>query len=55
MHHREDGPAYICYDKNGNLKSKYYWIRGYKLTEEKWFKQLSVGTKLKIAFGTVND
>jgi antitoxin component YwqK of YwqJK toxin-antitoxin module len=54
-HHREDGPAVIYYDEDGNIEYKEYWLNDEELTEQEWFNQLSIESKLKIAFGLKND
>ena len=53
--HRENGPAHIEYDYYGNIRYKSYWINDVELTKEEWYKQLSVETKLKIAFNLFNE
>jgi antitoxin component YwqK of YwqJK toxin-antitoxin module len=34
--HREDGPALIQYNENGNIKSEKYYLNGKKITKIKF-------------------
>jgi antitoxin component YwqK of YwqJK toxin-antitoxin module len=53
--HKEDGPAYVSYDRNGDIVYKEYWLNDKELTEEEWFNQLSIENKLRFSFGVNND
>ena len=41
---RENGPAYITYNENGEIKNIEYWLEGIKYSEKKYLQQIE--TKL---------
>jgi len=43
--HKENGPAYIKYDNNGNIIYESYYINGCRYTKEQYNKEL---LKLKV-------
>ncbi len=38
-YHREDGPAKIFYDRNGNITEETYYLNDKQLTKEEWEEQ----------------
>jgi hypothetical protein len=54
-HHREDGPAYMYYNKLGTEECKLYYLNHECLNQQQWFNQISTENKLKFAFGKEND
>lgn len=53
--HRENGPAIISWDKDGNITYKEYYLNIKRLTQQEWYDQISVENKLRFAFGLGND
>lgn len=50
--HREDGPAWIEYDRFGNIKLQEYYINDKKMLSEDFEKYRKIGELIKKAKGS---